>query len=157
MAQKVTITIPDDLAKRLDPVKEQFNVSRVCQEALANEVTIRELTAKGNETMEDVVKRLKAEKAQCDKEYFDSGRKDGVTDAKEMSYSDLREVVNTFSDLRATDQTAEIMYRTSVWDNWLCDQVTEIANDDGAFSYEMYLQGWVDGVLAFWREVENKL
>jgi post-segregation antitoxin (ccd killing protein) len=157
MAQKVTITIPDDLAKRLDAVTERFNVSRVCQEALANEVERRELIAKGNETMEYIVKRLKAEKAQCDKEYFDSGRKDGVTDAKKMSYSDLREVVNTFSDLRATDQTAEIMYQTSIWDNWLYDQVTEIANDDGAFSREMYLQGWVDGVLTFWREVKNQL
>ena len=42
MATKLTITIPDDLAKRLDPHRDHMNISRVCSEALEAELNLRE-------------------------------------------------------------------------------------------------------------------
>ncbi len=42
MATKLTITIPDELAKRLEPHREHMNISRVCAEALEAELKSRE-------------------------------------------------------------------------------------------------------------------
>jgi post-segregation antitoxin (ccd killing protein) len=42
MATKLTITVPDELAKRLEPHREHMNVSRVCAEALEAELKSRE-------------------------------------------------------------------------------------------------------------------
>ena len=42
MATKLTITVPDDLAKRLEPHREHMNISRVCAEALEAELKSRE-------------------------------------------------------------------------------------------------------------------
>jgi hypothetical protein len=42
MATKLTITIPDELARRLEPHREHMNISRVCAEALEAELKSRE-------------------------------------------------------------------------------------------------------------------
>jgi predicted transcriptional regulator len=42
MATKLTITVPDELAKRLEPHREHMNMSRVCAEALEAELKLRE-------------------------------------------------------------------------------------------------------------------
>ncbi len=42
MATKLTITVPDELAKRLEPHREHMNISRVCSEALEAELKSRE-------------------------------------------------------------------------------------------------------------------
>ncbi len=43
MATKLTITVPDELAKRLEPHREHMNISRVCSEALEAELKLREV------------------------------------------------------------------------------------------------------------------
>ena len=43
MATKLTITVPDELAKRLEPHREHMNISRVCSEALEAELNLREV------------------------------------------------------------------------------------------------------------------
>src|SRR5512142_1050995 len=42
MATKLTITVPDELAKRLEPHREHMNISRVCADALEAELKSRE-------------------------------------------------------------------------------------------------------------------
>jgi post-segregation antitoxin (ccd killing protein) len=42
MATKLTITVPDELAKRLEPHREHMNISRVCAEALEADLKSRE-------------------------------------------------------------------------------------------------------------------
>ncbi len=42
MATKLTITVPDDLAKRLEPHREHMNISRICAEALEADLNSRE-------------------------------------------------------------------------------------------------------------------
>ncbi len=42
MATKLTITVPDELAKRLEPHREHINISRICAEALEADLKSRE-------------------------------------------------------------------------------------------------------------------
>jgi hypothetical protein len=178
MAQKVTVTIPDDLAKRLDAVKERFNVSRVCQEALTSEVFRQELASKENPTMKDVVERLKAEKEQYYRGCQDRGFEEGYQDAQTMSFPVLSRLGSdvywaqgshggtTLTHLESLDpktaprgshfycgynaSTAEEKYPE------LTAHFTE-GRDDPLFNRESYFKGWCRGVAKLWLEVKDQL
>ena len=70
MAINLTITVPEELHKRLQEVKKNFNVSQVCQKAIETEVKRQELLLSGREDLNDVIKRFRLEHA----EYFKSSR-----------------------------------------------------------------------------------
>lgn len=160
MAEKITIALPEELFKRLQAVKDRFNISGVCQEALAAKIEIEELYMKGSEKMEDVIGRLKAEKKELEKEWYDTGFKDALENAKKMSYAELKEIFG----VHAYDQEAQLSYADYVYNtdllkhnDWLCKKVEELEEENGDFSEEQYLNGWVTGVLKFWDEVSEKL
>ena len=73
MAVNLTITVPEDLQGRLQAVKKNFNVSRICQEAIETEVKRQELLISGREDLNDVIKRFRLERA----EYLKSSRELG--------------------------------------------------------------------------------
>ena len=177
MAQKVTITIPDDLANRLDAVKERFNVSRVCQEALTSEVFRQELVSKENPTMKDVVARLKAEKEQYYRGCEDRGFKEGFQDARTMSFPVLSRLgrsmywvggpgSTTLAPLESLDpKTAPqgshfyCAYNASGTEKMypeLTAHFTE-GRHDPLFNQESYFKGWCRGVAKFWLEVKDQL
>jgi predicted RNase H-like nuclease (RuvC/YqgF family) len=86
MAINLTITVPEELHKRLKDVKKNFNVSQVCQKAIESEVKRQELLQTGLEDMKDVIERLRLEKAESAKKSYDLGYKYGMEDVKEISY-----------------------------------------------------------------------
>jgi len=144
MAERITITIPDDLGKRLSAVKDRFNVSRVCAAALQDQVDREEtsIELEGASDMEKVKERLKNEKA----EFFEGCRKDGrvagLEDAKEMSYGELYELTSACE---------------ACWGEWLEEKIGESEDHAGPFDEDAYLTGWLEGVLEFWREVGCKI
>lgn len=63
MAQKLTITIPDEVALELEPFREQINISTICAEAIRREIVARNVSAKVVDvTLERVAARLRAER-----------------------------------------------------------------------------------------------
>lgn len=58
MAQRITITIPDSLHDRLQAVKDQINVSVICQEAIMQAVGIEEIKQKQISKIEMLLQRL---------------------------------------------------------------------------------------------------
>lgn len=90
MAVNLTITVPEELHKRLQKVKKNsFNVSRVCQEAIEVEVKRRELLISGLDDMKDVIERLRLEKQELKKEAYDLGYKYGLEALKTIFYQEL--------------------------------------------------------------------
>ncbi len=147
MTERISISIPDELSERLVAVKEKFNVSAVCQEAIEREVSRQELLLKGSDKIETVVERLILEKKRYDEPYKERGYKDGYRDAQRMSYDDLMEII----------KGEELLYKTEAWLGWLQDQVKELYIEDAALNDDMYLDGWTEGVKAFWEEVKDQL
>ena len=154
MSQQVTITIPDALAERLKAVKQRFNVSGVCQDAIEREVTKQEFYMKEPKDMEQIMKRLRAEKQAFVKQMRDMGREHGLEAATNMDYADLLavgEVAESQGDITSA----------ALWGNWLEDSVKETeseAHENGeAFDREPYLEGWIEGVMEFWQKVKDKL
>jgi metal-responsive CopG/Arc/MetJ family transcriptional regulator len=51
MVRRITVSIPDELHKRLQSVKHMFNISKKCSEAIERKVRMRELEAEGNKNV----------------------------------------------------------------------------------------------------------
>ncbi|MCE5340160.1 MAG: hypothetical protein LLF92_03420 [Planctomycetaceae bacterium] len=149
MSERINITISDDLFKRLQTVKDSFNISGVCQEALQHKVSLQELRIKNLETkdMNKIIERLRLEKAEHGKIYTEEGYKEGQDDAKSMSYDEIIQVVCNNVNI----------YTTNVWDNWLEDKIKNLESDDPAFDQEAYLEGWINGATEFWENIKDAL
>ena len=151
MAQKITITLPDELFKDLQTVKDQFNISGVCRVAIEREVERQKLSLKGEKEMSAIVARLKEEKQDYDKQYEDEGYKQGYEDAKKMGYEELVEFANSNS---------WDYWRTEAWDKWqddVNDQISELSIDDPNVNKDAYCNGWAKGVAAFYEDVKDQL
>jgi len=176
MVQRVTVTIPDELGERLNAVKDRFNVSRVCQEALASEVSRQELLMKENPTTKEVIKRLKVEKDRLYKDCENEGFKEGYKDAKQMSYPVLRHFVDNISwkcgsrrypvlslDPKSCPGKDPILYiefdLEDAGDAFPALKKRDLAPNiqPGLFDADSYYKGWWHGVLKFWLEVEDEL
>ncbi len=158
MSQQITITIPDALAERLKAVKQRFNVSGVCQNALEREVTNQEYAMKEPKDMEQFMKKLRAQKQESIKAMQTRGREDGLEAATNMDYDDFRTVEKVVEPGEAVVQN---LMACALWGDWLEECVSDAENtasEDGVtFDQEAYLEGWVDGVMDFWRKIKDKL
>lgn len=143
MAKTISITIPENLYKRLQAVKNFLNVSGICQEAIASAVKIEELKKEGTENMEIIIERLRAEKKAFVKDCKEKGFKAGLEGAKELPYQDMVALANG-----ATPPDYE---------GWLEDEINDFRYDDPSFDADSYVEGWDNGVKEFWKQVKNKL
>jgi predicted CopG family antitoxin len=143
VAERITITLPNELYKRLQSVKEKLNVSGLCQTTIERAITIEEIKLKDIAVMDKVVERLLLEKQEADQEWKETGLVDGLEDAQELSYDDFRAI-----------EKGEISEENREW-------ILEKNFDDDAKpdsdEFDIYLQGWSEGVLHFWAEVKNRL
>lgn len=141
MTERITITIPDDLYKRLQQVKNSLNVSRVCQQAIELIVSIEEIKIKEVPEMEKLIERLRLEKQQSVDAWEKDGVVDGRKDAVELSYEE-------FTHLEASHSLNDDLLE------WLKDRrIQYLENPD----LEAYLKGWLEGALSVWDDVKEKL
>lgn len=143
VAERITITLPNDLYKRLQTVKDKLNVSRLCQTTIERAVTIEEIKLKDIAVMDKVVERLRLEKQEANQEWKETGLSHGLEDAQELSYDDFRAI-----------EKGEISEDNREW-------VLEKNFDDDAKpdsdEFDVYLEGWTEGVLHFWDEIKNRI
>lgn len=144
---RLTITLPPDLHVRLKAVREHLSVSRICQEVIDRAVTQQELRLEASTDREDLVERLRLEKEEYDQRFYDTGYKQGLADAKGLSYEQLIEVVSG----------SERLYKTIAWDQVLKDRLDTGYQEDDQFNQEMYVGGWSQGVREFWDSIKDEL
>jgi post-segregation antitoxin (ccd killing protein) len=171
MAQRTTITVPDELFKRLQKVKKDFNLSGICQKAIEREIYRQELT-KRDQTMQTAIERLRAEKDQHDQRYERDGFTEGCKDAKqEISYD---EFLNLFAKAKECAKVQRSRHRDSTQDKlsghdfcsvvqasmlwkWLGKYVAELKKSNSDFNEDKYLEGWFKGVESVWEKIRPKL
>lgn len=147
MAQRLNITIHDSLFKRLQTVKENFNVSAICQEAIEQEVSWQEQKKEVIKDMSEMITKLKLGKEKFDKKYFEMGKEAGLEDAKQMEYNEIMEVLCNEGAITKTD----------TWDSYQADQSSDLQSEDAAFDECTYVNGWCEGVQEFWDMVKGQL
>lgn len=99
MSKQITITIPNDLAKRLENFKKtkaKINISKICQTAIYAEIRaseqknhqIQEETKEKTE-MEGILQRLRKEKDEVIRGDYLFGHREGTKWVKRASYTQL--------------------------------------------------------------------
>ena len=166
MAERITVTMSKELYERLTAVKERFNVSGICQEAIERRVKLEELMGELTGDASETIERLRAEKEDFDSSYVTQGRINGLQQAKKMHYDRLVTVVrHTKEWLPLEPDVNKKEYFECVWDllreidcfDDMQDYMRENEEDDSTFNADNYLEGWVEGVVAFYREIKDKL
>ena len=173
MSPKITLSVPEELSKKMEKWKEAFNFSSVFQEAISKEIEKKEnLTRKIKEEpkMEEIIERLKQEKIDEENKFHEIGHEDGLQWAKSASYRELKYVVDEYEamfeesgDIVSWDPTNdEILggYFTDIFEEYKKEgmgftQVSYSNSIPNEFFTE-WERGWKEAVEAFWDEIKDK-
>jgi Arc/MetJ-type ribon-helix-helix transcriptional regulator len=157
MAKKVTVSIPDLLHEKMEEWRESFNLSKMFQEAVTEAIQKKEeLQRRIREDLDltQIVERLRTEKMQCEGNYHDSGKADGVVWAKTAHYEDLVYALGWYDfDSALKDRVLGDYFQERQQKKRLM-QVTSAGINE---YFRAYIEGWKSGVEQFWSEICDKL
>lgn len=155
MSHRITIAVPDSLYARLQPVKQRFNISAVCQEALEMAVIHQELESQAVPS-ENLVERLQVEKKILLKKVRQEGYELGIRSSSKLSYQDFRHFERVMPLAQALDEEV-LDYLWTFLDLKQYPEQTRLHDRDFAYLLEVdpqsqieFAQGWLEGVLSIW-------
>jgi hypothetical protein len=169
---RTTISIPDNLKKRMDKVREPVNWSAIAANAF--ELKLGEIARKQQEkTVEAVVQRLRASKLQSLSRIEAEGREVGIEWAKKYAeWNELERVAQINSD----EWFSGPPNAPFCWADYLAFEIQGTNRDeldrsisedfwyrslgdsrDKRLDSEEFLGGFVAGAVEVFEEVENKL
>jgi hypothetical protein len=157
MAQKITLSIPDLLHEKLKEWRNSFNFSKMFQEAVTDAIQKKEEFQKRfseDFDMSEIIKRLQREKLIWEKQFFKSGKNEGIKWARSARYEDLLYVVNFNDTYKLTDDDKFKAYFQEI------HTINELGKytDDSAVDYElMFMEGWFLGVNEFWSQIKEQI
>jgi predicted transcriptional regulator len=156
VAERITITVPDDLHKRLQEVKEKLNVSRICSRAIDEAIELEELKLRTDiSDKEKAIERLRAEKKQeVSTKWKKKGFSEGLNDAQNtLSYYFLKQIALNYNEESRDKKEFPIV---SFFRRKFRERYRKYSSDY-EFEEEAYLEGWSEGVTHFWKEVKDEL
>ncbi|QSJ16899.1 hypothetical protein JYQ62_35445 [Nostoc sp. UHCC 0702] len=156
MAQRITITLPDNLHERLQMFKESLNVSGVCQQAIDLAVQIEEIKVRTDiPAMEKAIARLRKEKQEASAKWKQTGFKDGLIDAtEELNYLTLKYIGEGGNINKPIPGTK---YEPPVKMDLEHYRLEKYREEEDYFEPEIYTQGWIEGVIHVWKEIKDQL
>jgi len=169
---RTTISVPDDLKKRMDRVKEPVNWSAVAAKAF--DLKLGELARNRKEkTMDSVVERLRASKIQHVNAVERLGREAGRMWASNVAeYDELEHIADidtnewfngepmapygwcdylAFAVLGTPQSELDGSVSQDFWDSAVGD------SHDPRITSEKWLEGFIDGATDVYRNVEGKI
>ncbi|WP_321492869.1 hypothetical protein [uncultured Desulfobacter sp.] len=161
MTQKITLSIPDRLYEKLNEWRSSFNLSKMFQDALSDAIEKKEAFSKKlceEFDMTQIVHRLQQEKEQWLKNFYNAGRNRGFGWAQAAHYQDLLYVLDC-EDTCTTEQEIVRHSRFKAYFDHIYDAhgLTRFARQGGVDHEKKFLEGWFDGVNAFWNEVREHI
>ena len=149
---RISVSLPDELTARLDPVKEKINVSQVCREALERQIAALE-RASGQDGEEldcdALISRLREERATANGGFEQLGNSNAMSWVKTASYQDIKSLLededgSDMENYRLPRRAFKIMKR---------DAAAVKITLEGARA-SAYKTAWRDSVRSIWAEVE---
>ena len=151
---RISISLPDKLMGRLDPIKESINVSQICREALELRVTAYERAANRNGQDLDVkglVRRLREERELVRGKFEQLAKSNANAWLGAASYLEIKSAVaNGNHDLRKykLPRAAFGMMKQDMEELKMgCDGPQAV----------LYKTAWLDSVKAVWTEIAGQL
>jgi hypothetical protein len=164
VSERITITVPRGLFDRLQKVKDNINVSGVCQEGLEMAISKEEIKNMEGGEMEKLIERLKAGKVKSEKCDRDAGFQDGRKNAMQFEYQDFKVFERIHNEIESCghDYDARSMFDDIINDcvdnpdEFFGEEWNEPVRKDGCDRI-IFLEGYVEGVLDLWSEVSDKI
>lgn len=94
---RISISIPDELAERLEPVKDHLNVSQVCRDALEQRVITFEAAADSPEDeggTQSLAGRFREEHRLDEEKMASMGRRNAASWLRAATYKELKHVID---------------------------------------------------------------
>lgn len=157
MARKVTVSIPDMLYEKMEKWRESFNLSKMFQDAVAEAIQKKEDFQKRireDLDLHEIIERLRSEKARSEGDFYDSGRRDGLTWARLAHYDDLMYALD-WDDI--DNAVKDAVLGSYFQEKSRSNKHLEYRPEGISESFRVYARGWKNGVEQFWNEIREKL
>ena len=152
---RISVSLPDELLAKLEPVKESINVSQVCRDALERRIDGIERAAvlQGEELdITELASRLREERVLVEGRYEDQGRCNAATWVVGASYVELKNVGDNHNIFKMEDyllpRAAFQSMRNDIEEATVsCEGIHAVA----------YKTAWLDYVRAVWAQVSEQM
>ena len=162
MSQRVTISVPNTLLERLQPLKGRFNISAICQEALEMAITYEELKVQASE-QDNLIERLRVEKSVLLNKVRQEGFELGIRSSSKLSYEDFNHF-ERIQPLAASLDEEVLGYLWTFLDLKEYPQQARTHDPDFAHLLEVdpqsrivFAQSWLEGVLSIWPTIKERV
>lgn len=161
MSQRHNITLPNELSERLEKVKtNDFNVSKICQEAIELKVKVEEARQSTLEDREAMILRLRLERESAQADAFIRGQEDGSTFAKSATYKEfkaLETLRENRTNLIAANRWVTLDLLPESIRKDIIDHYQRHPNKKLPSELQQFLAGFVEAMLEIWDEVSKEL
>lgn len=152
---RISISLPDSLIAKLDPIKDGINVSQLCRDALEQRVAAyqRASSSHGNDLdLDALVHRLQGERDLFGGKFEQLGKSNAVAWLTAASYLEIQNIAgHNHSDgmhkYRLPRVAFDLMKQDMQGEKLDCDGVQAV----------VYKTAWLDYVKAVWREVMDRI
>jgi hypothetical protein len=162
VSQRLTIAVPEALYERLQKVKQELNISGICQEALNMAITLTELKIDSFDR-EKLIERLKLERKALLSQVKEKGFKFGLKTAQNLSYQDFKRIEHrshidvslgetAFEQMWEFITSHEVHNEMGLTEDGLSGLLPLSNENKGAF-----VEGWIEGVLSVWNDIKDKV
>jgi post-segregation antitoxin (ccd killing protein) len=168
MVKKFNLSVPDDLAEKIDQRRDYLgSLSAVFQKAVAEKIKAKEefeQRLEGDAEMAQIIERLGKEKAALQGNYLEKGREEGLKWGKAASYKEL-EYARRFNPVDKDGlYVPSIPLHDDILGHYFIDalfpdELTNPGMDENELNEfaKQWLKGWLEAVADFWAHVEPKL
>ncbi len=170
MTRKYTLSVPEEFAKKIDTWRDRINLSELFREAVSKMIDKKESfqqRMEGDETLDAIVDRLRAEKMAMEQDFSDIGSEDGIAWAKAANYQTLLHAVRLAEDKSSIlfpPMDVSDVFQDELLGNYFQERIDEdalMAPQSYAGALEgpalSWLMGWRESVLEFWNLIKDRL
>jgi hypothetical protein len=184
MAKKITLTVNENLFRKIDEWRSSFNLSALFQDAVSEAIKTKEEFRRllsGKDELPQIIERLKAEKRRSLEKARQSGAVSGGAWAGRAHYEDLTAAVAAIAAVAAADRAggsagggakgaglsdlaaslpigAASSPEDAALEAWERELAPALANDpERAAVRAAFRRGWREGVAGLWNLVKDKL
>jgi len=150
---RISISIPDKLMAKLEPIKDGINISQLCREALEHRVAAFERAARHDTVdLDRLVKRLRDERSSEETKFEDLGKDNAGRWMNTVSYLELRNIAeNSNSSKMSKYKLPRAAFQTMKQDMAEAD-----ASCEGGQAVA-YKTAWLDFVRSVWAQVVDQV
>jgi len=143
---RLNITVPDELYERVERWRDRINLSKICQEAIARELSKLEELPDEVRNMQEALTRLGREKATVERSCFRQGVFDGLEWARGAEYAALRR----WGERQGNGAVEEALRGPAA-------ESAARHEDESSWDAKPYAEGWMAGVQQFWQRAKKNL